>query len=218
MPSRRNSLAGETWKLQSPRQMSLWWSVWFLPEEKRHHRLQRTLESKECIKCVGDAQTINSCAIILPKVRTAIDHSSPTVRMIRLGGSHLNRQVVSLYWEMCRPCLTKFFPSSYLSHLSTHPQALPLLEVEEGINSSKTGLGRKQWMFRWSQRTMGQSRLIESCIDLNIWFLLGFPESAQDQKTYPQPTLLLHPWEYKANEIHCKERRGKERKGVVWGR
>lgn len=65
-------------------------------------------------------------------------------------------------------------------------------------------------MFRWSQRILGKSKLVEkSCMDPNISFLLG----SSDQKRYPQPTLFLYHWEYRANEFHSTKK-GKERKEV----
>lgn len=70
-------------------------------------------------------------------------------------------------------------------------------------------------MFRWSQRTLGKSKLVgNSHTDPNISFLFGFSESAQDGKRYPQPTLFFYRWEYRAMNF-IQQRRGEGRKEVV---
>ena len=54
-------------------------------------------------------------------------------------------------------------------------------------------------------------------MDLNIIFLLGFPEPPQDQTAYPQPTLFLHPWEYRGNIFHG-HKEGKEEERKLFGK
>ena len=54
-------------------------------------------------------------------------------------------------------------------------------------------------------------------MDLNIRFLLGFPEPPQDQTAYPQPTLFLYPGS--TEEIYfMATKKGKRKKGSCLGK
>lgn len=153
-------------------------TYWYVCQKRKDTMEYREFQRGRGVwSSVGDTQTHVSCTTVLPKARTATDHSSPTVRMIHLGESNL-------FIERC-PCLSDLWSFSCLPLPSTPTPKYTTSRSWEGNRiQGRPALGEKTECVGGLTGTWDKaSWLGKHWMDPSSRFLLGFSESAQDQRS-----------------------------------